>query len=280
MNTIALYNAVCAKASRSVTRNYSTSFSLGVRSLHPRFRDPIHAVYGFVRFADEIVDTFHAHDKRALLERFAAETWRALDDGISLNPILQSFQLTVHRYRIDHTSIEAFLKSMAMDLDRTEHDRKSYEHYILGSAEVVGLMCLRVFCEGDEKRFQQLRGPAMRMGAAFQKVNFLRDLQDDHAQLGRTYFPGVDVQQLDDSARRGIEQEILDDFRSAHEGIKMLPRGTRFGVYLAYRYYSALFHRLRLLPTDRMLADRITVPKRVKMVLLVKSYLRHSFNQL
>lgn len=280
MNTIELYNGVCLRTSRTVTRRYSTSFSLGVRMLHRRLRDPIHAIYGFVRLADEIVDTFHQHDKRVLLERFTADTWRAIDEGISLNPVLQSFQLAVNRYGIDRSSIETFLRSMAMDLDLTEHDRASYERYVLGSAEVVGLMCLRVFCEGDEAKYKDLEVPARRLGAAFQKVNFLRDLRDDRAHLGRTYFPQVNGEDLTDTARRAIEQEIHDDFHAAFDGIKRLPEGARLGVYLAYRYYTALSKRLRLIPTDRMLAQRIRVPNSVKMLLLMKSWLRHSFNLL
>ena len=278
MNTIDLYTSVAFKASRAVTRSYSTSFSLGVHSLNRRFRDPIHAIYGFVRFADEIVDTFHQHDKRVLLDRFIADTWLALDEGISLNPVLQSFQCTVRAYGIDRSSIETFLRSMAMDLERSQHDRASYETYILGSAEVVGLMCLRVFCEGDDALFQRLRGPAMRLGAAFQKVNFLRDLEDDHAHLGRTYFPDVDLSRLDAGAKRSIEREIQADFEAAFEGIKHLPQGARLGVYVAYRYYTALFQRIRLLPCEHVLRERISVPNRVKAALFMKSYLRHSLN--
>lgn len=280
MTSLALYDSVCLKASTATTFSYSTSFGLGVRSLHKRFRAPIHAIYGFVRFADEIVDTFHGHDKRALLERFTTDTWRAIEEGISLNPILHSFQTTVRRYNIDRSSIEAFLHSMAMDLDQGTHDQPSFEEYILGSAEVVGLMCLRVFCEGDDTEYHRLKPSAMRLGAAFQKVNFLRDLQHDHQNLGRTYFPGLDVSNLDTSAKRAIERSIDEDFEVAFSGIKQLPRGARFGVYVAYRYYKALHERIRSLPSERILSERISVPNTIKASLLMRSYLRHSIGVL
>lgn len=280
MTSLALYDSVCLKASTATTFSYSTSFGLGVRSLHKRFRAPIHSIYGFVRFADEIVDTFHGHDKRVLLERFTADTWRAIEEGISLNPILHSFQATVRKYNIDRSSIEAFLHSMAMDLDQEAHDQPSFEEYILGSAEVVGLMCLRVFCEGEDAGFQRLKPSAMRLGAAFQKVNFLRDLQHDHQNLGRTYFPGLDVSKLDTTAKRAIERSIDEDFAEAFKGIKQLPRGARFGVYVAYRYYKALHERIRSLPSERILAERISVPNTIKASLLMRSYLRHSIGVL
>ena len=280
MNTTELYGNVCLKASRAVTHSYSTSFSMGVRSLHPRFRDPIHAIYGFVRLADEIVDTFHAHNKRDLLERFTADTWLAIEEGISLNPILHAFQRAVRDHGIERSSIETFLRSMAIDLDRSVHDRDSYTTYVLGSAEVVGLMCLRVFCNGDEVGFQRLKRPAMRLGAAFQKVNFLRDLKDDHASLGRTYFPAMDPSQLREEDKMAIEREIVADLEAGFQGIKELPRGARFGVYVAYRYYKALFQRIRSVTGDRMLNERIRVPNGVKAALLMKSYLRHSLNML
>lgn len=280
MNTLEQYTAVARKASSAVTRSYSTSFSIGVRSLHPRLRDPIHAIYGFVRLADEIVDTFHAFDKKSLLERFVADTWKAIDEGISLNPILHNFQSAVHTYGIDRSSITAFLESMAMDLGTQEHDRKSYETYIRGSAEVVGLMCLRVFCEGDDPLYQRLKDPAMRLGAAFQKINFLRDLRDDRSQLGRSYFPGTGAHTLNSDRKLAIETEIRSDLDAALQGIKQLPRGARFGVYVAYRYYSSLFHRIRSTPAHDVMDIRISVPNTVKATLLMKSYLRHSLNMI
>ena len=280
MNTIALYDRVCLKASRHTTRSYSTSFSLGIRSLHKRFHDPIYAIYGFVRFADEIVDTFHDHDKVDLMARFRADTYKAIADGISLNPILHSFQRVVNTYGIEEELYDTFLRSMEMDLTDHAHDRESYELYILGSAEVVGLMCLRVFCEGDDALYQRLKPSAMRLGAAFQKVNFLRDLKDDHVNLGRTYFPGVDVRNMSAEDKRRIEGEIDDDFRAALEGIRQLPQGARFGVYMAYIYYTNLFRKIQALPTDRILQERVRVRNRRKIALLTTSYLKHSFGLL
>lgn len=280
MNTIALYDRVCLKASRHTTRSYSTSFSLGIRSLHKRFHDPIYAIYGFVRFADEIVDTFHDHDKVDLMARFRADTYKAIADGISLNPILHSFQRVVNTYGIEEELYDTFLRSMEMDLTDNAHDRESYELYILGSAEVVGLMCLRVFCEGDDALYQRLKPSAMRLGAAFQKVNFLRDLKDDHVNLGRTYFPGVDVRNMSAEDKRRIEGEIDDDFRAALEGIRQLPQGARFGVYMAYIYYMNLFRKIQALPTERILQERVRVRNRRKIALLTTSYLKHSFGLL
>ena len=280
MTSMKLYDAVCLEASKATTFNYSTSFGLGVRSLHKRFRAPIHSIYGFVRFADEIVDTFHAHDKRELLKRFTADTWSAIDEGISLNPILHSFQNTVRRYAIDRQNIEAFLRSMSMDLEQQRHDRNSFDQYVMGSAEVVGLMCLRVFLEGDEAEYQRLKPAAMRLGAAFQKVNFLRDLRHDHQSLGRSYFPGIDITKLNAQAKQGIERSIDEDFAAGYQGIKELPRGVRFGVYVAYRYYHALHERIRLLSSERILAERISVPTTSKASLLMRSYVRHSLGML
>jgi phytoene synthase len=280
MNTIALYDRVCLKASRNTTAAYSTSFSLGVRSLDKRFRDPVHAIYGFVRFADEIVDTFHAQDRRTLLSRFREDTERAVSEGISLNPILHSYQNVVHRYGIGRDLYDAFLRSMEMDLGDTEHDQRSFETYVLGSAEVVGLMCLRIFCEGDEAMYQRLRPAAMKLGSAFQKVNFLRDLKDDHQHLGRTYFPGLEVERMTAWDKRRIEADIQADLSAALAGIKQLPKGARFGVYVAYVYYAALFRKIRALPTEHMLRERIRVRNRSKIALFTTSLLRHSFGML
>lgn len=280
MNTITLYDKVCLKASRSTTNSYSTSFSLGIRSLDRRFHDPIHAIYGFVRFADEIVDTFHGHDQRDLLTRFWKETHAAIADGISLNPILHSFQTVVNRYSIEADLYDTFMRSMEMDLSDTVHDQDSYKIYILGSAEVVGLMCLRVFCEGDDALYQRLKPAAMKLGAAFQKVNFLRDLNDDHLNLGRTYFPGIDVKRMTAEDKRTIEADIQADFDAALIGIRGLPRGARFGVYVAYVYYLNLFRKIKALPTDRILKERVRVRNRRKLALLTTSYLRHSLGML
>ena len=280
MNTIALYDEVCLKASRTATRSYSTSFSLGIRSLEQDLRGSIHAIYGFVRFADEIVDTFHGFDKATLLARFREDTHTAIKEGISLNPILQSFQRVVNGYGIEPELYNTFLDSMAMDLQDRTYDQRSYETYILGSAEVVGLMCLRVFCKNDDALYQRLKPAAMRLGSAFQKVNFLRDLKDDHQNLGRTYFPGVDVARMDSETKRMIETDIRADMDAALEGIKQLPRGSRFGVYMAYVYYLALFRKIQALPCDRILKERIRVRNRRKIALLTTSYLRHSLGLL
>lgn len=280
MNSLALYDRVCIGASRTTTTLYSTSFSLGVRSLHARFREPIHAIYGFVRFADEIVDTFHGHDKAGLLQRFKEDTERAIAERISLNPILHSYQRTVHQYGIGPELYRTFLRSMEMDLSELEHDDRSYKEYILGSAEVVGLMCLRVFCEGDNTMYERLKPAAMRLGSAFQKVNFLRDLKDDHLNLGRTYFPDVDVKRMSAKEKEGIEADIEADLQAALEGIKGLPRGARFGVYVAYVYYRALFRKIRAVPLERVLSERIRVRNRRKLALLTTSYLRHSLGLL
>ncbi|HRH69839.1 MAG TPA: phytoene/squalene synthase family protein [Flavobacteriales bacterium] len=280
MNTLELYDNVCLKASRNTTRSYSTSFSLGIRSLDRPLRDPIHAIYGFVRFADEIVDTFHDHDKAELLLRFREDTHRAISEKISLNPILHSFQRVVDRFGIEPELYNTFLDSMAMDLKDRAYDQRSYETYILGSAEVVGLMCLRVFCNGDNTLYQRLKPSAMKLGSAFQKVNFLRDLKDDHQNLGRCYFPGVDVRAMDRSTKQRIEADIQADFDAALMGIRQLPRGSRFGVYMAYVYFVALFNKIKALPCDRILTERIRVRNRRKIALLTTSYLRHSFGML
>lgn len=280
MNTIALFDKVCLKASRHTTYSYSTSFSLGIRSLDKRFHAPIHAIYGFVRFADEIVDTFHGFNKAALLKRFREDTYLAIAEGISLNPILHSFQHVVNRYGIEQELYDTFLDSMAMDLAENVHDRHSYDKYILGSAEVVGLMCLRVFCEGDDALYEKLRPAAMKLGAAFQKVNFLRDLKDDYQNLGRTYFPGIDLSQWNEETKRGIEADIQADFDAALIGIRQLPKGARFGVYMAHIYYVALFKKIQALPASQIMAVRVRVRNRRKLALLTTSYLRHSFGLL
>lgn len=277
MNTIELYDSVCFEMSGRAVNRYSTSFTIGIRSLHPRFRGPIKAIYGFVRFADEIVDTFHAHDKRNLLARFREDTRRAFEEGISLNPILHSFQRTAKTYGIDASLVGAFLDSMAMDLDRSIHDADTFATYVLGSAEVVGLMCLRVFCEGNVAAYDRLLPAAMRLGSAFQKVNFLRDLRDDHVSLGRIYFPGIDVDRMDDRMKTRVEADIAADLRAALEGIRELPTGSRFGVYTAYLYYLTLFRKIQGLSAGRIMKERIRIGRRAKVRLLTAGYLKHSF---
>lgn len=280
MKQQALYDQVCIRASRSATRLYSTSFSLGIRCLAREYRDPIYAVYGFVRFADEIVDTFHAHDRAALLQRFSEDTWQAVDKKISLNPILHSFQRAVHAYGIEPSLIRQFLTSMEMDLTRQQYDQPEFEKYILGSAEVVGLMCLRVFCKGDVTRYEELKPDAMKLGSAFQKINFLRDLHTDYTALGRCYFPGLNIERFDEATKKRIEAGIQEDFQQGFRGIRRLPRGARLGVYIAYRYYMALFSKIRSLPSQAVLDSRVRVRNRYKLAILGFSYLKHQFNLL
>ena len=275
-----LYHKSAFRTSKMVTRAYSTSFSLGIYCLDRKMHDPIYAIYGFVRFADEIVDTFHEHDKQSLLNRFRAATWKAIEDGISLNPILHSFQQVVNQYGIEPELIETFLKSMEMDLEKKEYAEGEYEDYILGSAEVVGLMCLHVFCDGDKSQYEQLRKPAMALGSAFQKINFLRDLEADYRKLGRTYFPGVDMTVFDDKVKQELEADIEIDFHKGFEGIKQLPKGARFGVYIAYVYYYALLQKIKNTPAEALLSERVRIPNQKKYSLLLSSYVRHSLNLL
>jgi len=276
----ALYDKVSMKCSCITTRAYSTSFSLGIQCLEKPLRNPICAIYGFVRFADEIVDTFHEYDKQSLLNRFEADTYKAIEEGISLNPILNSFQQTVNQYNIEHELIDLFLQSMAMDLDKKQYDQSKFENYILGSAEVVGLMCLRVFCKGDGALYDKLKPNAMKLGSAFQKINFLRDLNADFVGLGRSYFPGLEVSSFDDSSKSQIEESIEQDFMMGYEGIKGLPKSARFGVYLAYVYYYALFKKIRKTPSTNILDRRIRIPNNKKYSILFKSYVKHSLNMI
>lgn len=275
-----LYRQVCMESSKLITQRYSTSFSMGIRVFDKRYRDPIYAIYGFVRFADEIVDTFHDYPKAELLARFWEDTYRAIEEGISLNPVLQSFQEVVNTYGIERELIDAFLKSMEMDLHEETHDQASYEEYIYGSAEVVGLMCLRVFCEGDKIQFGELKASACSLGAAFQKVNFLRDLKSDFDDRGRVYFPGVDFTNFTNEDKLMIEADIRKDFDHAYEGIVQLPKGARLGVYLAYVYYLNLLQKIKASPADRVAGKRIRVNDGRKMVLLFSSALRNSLNML
>lgn len=275
-----LFHNVCGECSRIITQRYSTSFSMGIRVFSKEFQDPIYAIYGFVRFADEIVDTFHNFPKAELLSRFREDTYRAIAEGISLNPVLHSFQTAVRAYNIEQPLIDAFLDSMEMDLHQTEHGRDSYDQYIYGSAEVVGLMCLRVFCKGDDAEYQRLREPARRLGAAFQKINFLRDLKSDFDDRGRVYFPGVDFRRFDEKQKEEIEADILADFNAGLAGIRMLPKGARLGVYLAYVYYIQLFEKIKRVHASRVQQERIRVRDTKKVYLLFSSALRHSFNML
>jgi phytoene/squalene synthetase len=278
MNHLALFDSTCAECSRLITQRYSTSFSSGIRAFHPKFRPPIYAIYGFVRFADEIVDTFHNYPKEQLLERFKNDTNQAIADGISLNPVLHSFQQVVRQYNIEQELIDAFLYSMEMDLYKNAYDADGYDKYIYGSAEVVGLMCLRVFCEGDDAYYQRLKEPARRLGAAFQKINFLRDIKSDFDDRGRVYFPGVDFSNFDNEQKKIIEADIEADFKAGLSGIKQLPEGARFGVYLAYKYYTQLFAKIRRAPAQHVADTRIRVSDKRKVYLLFSSALRHRLN--
>lgn len=275
-----LFDMISRKSSKMATITYSTSFSLGIRFFSKKFHDPIYAIYGFVRFADEIVDSFHGYDKAKLLERFKTDTYLAIEEGISLNPILNNFQWAVNKYKIEHELIEKFLHSMEMDLQEIDYDQPAFEEYILGSAEVVGLMCLRVFCEGDEEKYGQLKPPAMRLGSAFQKINFLRDLKADYKDLGRTYFPGVDLSLFTEETKKKIEDDIALDFSDGLEGIRKLPKGARFGVYMAYVYFYKLFLKIKRTHSAQIMKERIRIPNSTKYKLLFTSYLRHQLNLL
>ncbi|WP_417588375.1 phytoene/squalene synthase family protein [Owenweeksia hongkongensis] len=277
----ALFDKVSYRSSVIVTKSYSTSFSLGIMLLDKTLRQHVYAIYGFVRFADEIVDTFHEHDKAHLLNDFKNQTHDAISRGISLNPILNSFQKTVNEFQIDRDLIDTFLKSMEMDLNPIEaYSREEYEEYILGSAEVVGLMCLKVFCYGDQEQYEVLSHEAMKLGSAFQKINFLRDLNADYYDLGRVYFPNIDMKTFDDSVKAEIEADIEKDFKLGYEGILKLPKKARFGVYIAYVYYYSLFQKIRALPADAILEQRVRIANRNKYGLLLSSYFKHSFNLL
>ena len=275
-----LFDSISFALSKLTTRTYSTSFSLGIYCLNRSIHAPIYNIYGFVRFADEIVDSFHDHDKRTLLSEFREETHKAIKRGISLNPILNSFQQVAKRYAIDRELIDCFLDSMEMDLDRQIHSAESYKRYVLGSAEVVGLMCLKVFTNGDQALYCELKPAAMKLGSAFQKINFLRDIQEDYQTLGRTYFPNVNMAYLSKEDKDVIELDIEADFKEALEGIKTLPRTARFGVYVAYVYYYALFTKIKGIPSCHIMMQRIRISNYQKFGLLARSYFKHSLRML
>lgn len=269
-----LFDELSHQVSKTATRKYSTSFSLGILALNKSIRPAIYAIYGYVRLADEIVDSFHQFNKKELLDRLKEQTWQAIDEGISLNPILNSFQETVNKYEIDRNLIEQFLASMEMDLLPLEYNSERYQTYILGSAEVVGLMCLRIFVEGNPDAYDSLKPYAMKLGSAFQKVNFLRDLKDDYQELGRTYFPDVDMLVFDNNCKTAIEKDIESDFREALTGIRKLPGSSRFGVYLAYKYYLSLFHKIRRTSAQKITQERIRIPNGKKISLMMSSYVQ------
>ena len=260
-----LFDELSYSVSKITTQKYSTSFSLGIMALKPSIRMAIYAIYGYVRLADEIVDSFHGYDKEKLLKRFKIETENALSEGISLNPILQSFQETVSKYQIDTKLIHQFLHSMEMDLQQIDYNSDLYKEYIFGSAEVVGLMCLQVFTEGNKEKYEKLKPYAMKLGSAFQKINFLRDLKDDYHVLGRTYFPNIDMKIFTNDVKFQIEKEIEEEFKESLIGIKLLPNSSKFGVYLAYKYYWSLFLKIKRKSSKDILNKRVRVANSEKV---------------
>jgi len=272
MDAMKLYHHTTSECSKLITKRYSTSFSLGIRIMDPKLHKPIYGVYGFVRFADEIVDTFHHHDKKYLLDKFRADTYEAIEKEISLNPVLHAFQMVVHQYGIESELIEAFLDSMEMDLDFSTYSDEKYKHYIYGSAEVVGLMCLRVFCDGDKEEYERLKEPACKLGSAFQKVNFLRDMKSDFEERGRVYFPGVDYEKFDGKAKKAVEEDIQKDFEEAYKGIKELPVGAKLGVKVAYLYYQNLFRKIKRSNPETIMRTRVRIPTIKKLSLLIGLY--------
>jgi phytoene/squalene synthetase len=274
-----LFDNVSFECSKQVTKSYSTSFSLAVKMLSPSIRNAIYSIYGFVRFADEIVDSFHTFDKQNLINDFEIDYYKSIKSGISLNPILNSFQQTVHKYNISDDLVQAFLKSMKLDLVKTTYETKEeYEEYIYGSADVVGLMCLKVFVNGNELKYNELKPEAMRLGSAFQKVNFLRDLKDDNLLLDRNYFPDTNLKSFDENSKNQIINEIEDDFKEAYIGIKKLPKEAQFGVFTAYTYYKKLLEKLAKTPSNEIGNARIRVSNVTKSWLLAKSYLIYKLN--
>lgn len=270
-----LFDELSYKVSKITTEKYSTSFSLGILALAPSIRSAIYAIYGYVRLADEIVDSFHGYDKERFLSQLKEETDKAIQDRLSLNPILQSFQDTVNRYAIQKSLINQFLHSMHMDLKKIDYNSDLYKEYIFGSAEVVGLMCLQVFTGGDMERYEELKPYAMKLGSAFQKINFLRDLKDDYQVLGRTYFPNIDMNTFDNSVKVQIEDEIDQEFQEALVGIKKLPNSSKFGVYLAYKYYRSLFKKIKRKSSNDILTRRVRVANTEKVFVAFKSYIRY-----
>lgn len=271
-----LFDDVSFECSKLVTKSYSTSFSLAVYMLSPSIRDAIYSIYGFVRFADEIVDSFHGYDKEVLIDDFEKEYYKAYTYGISLNPILNSFQQTVKEYNITDDMIQSFLKSMKLDLVKSDYNsQEEYEEYIYGSADVVGLMCLKVFVSGQDNKYEELKSEAMRLGSAFQKVNFLRDLKDDNLLLNRNYFPGVDLKSFDEKAKTAIINEIEEDFRIAYQGIVKLPMEAKFGVYTAFVYYKKLLTKLKNTPYHEIGTSRIRVSNYTKAGLLAQSFVTY-----
>lgn len=273
-----LYDEACFECSKVITLKYSTSFSSGIRAFAPKYRYPIYAVYGYVRCADEIVDTFHDKDKKQLITDFRRETFEAIEQGISTNPILHAFQLTVNKYHMDTKLIDIFLASMEIDLIKTVHDKASYNDYIFGSAEVIGLMCLSVFCEGDTELYDRLQPYARSLGAAFQKVNFLRDMRADLEERGRIYFPNIDFDHFSETDKWQIEEDVKKDFEDGMRGIKLLPKGAKAGVYVAYSYYLNLYFKITQTSAKQLLQQRIRVSDSRKLSLYFKAVLQQKLN--
>jgi phytoene synthase len=276
-----IFDTVSKDCSRMITQTYSTSFSMATKMLSNSIRQDIYNIYGFVRLADEIVDSFHDYDKEALFVQFEADLESALVNKISLNPILNSFQETYHTYALEKDMVDAFMNSMRQDLHKTVyHTEEEYKNYIYGSADVVGLMCLKVFVNGDTEQYNTLKQTAMALGSAFQKVNFLRDLKADHDQLNRTYFPNTDLNNLDELSKQAIIDDIENDFSEGLKGIKQLPLDAKFGVFMAYRYYNQLLKKLKTTPALEIKSTRIRVPDYKKVELLTRSYVRYQLNLL
>ena len=273
-----LFDQVSLRCSQITTNAYSTSFSLGIKMLDKKLRNPIYSIYGFVRFTDEIVDTFHDYDKKKLLTSFTKDTYQAIEEKISLNPILQSFQHVVNQYNIDHQLIDSFFHSMELDLEQSSYDKKGYDEYIYGSAEVIGLMCLQVFCEGDRQQYDTLKSPARSLGSAFQKINFLRDFNDDYQGMGRLYFPNIKMDNFSETIKKEIEADIRNDFELGFQGIKRLPKSAKFGVYVAYIYYLSLFRKVTRKSANEILSARIRVSNLRKLSLLFGAFIRHRLN--
>lgn len=269
-----LYSTTSLAVSKTITRAYTSSFYAGMKLLSKEIQKAIFAIYGFVRVADEIVDTFHEHDQQRLLEEFKRQTYEAIERGVSANPVLHSYQWVVNQYQIDTTLTESFFNSMEMDLVQTSHDPSSYNHYIYGSAEVVGLMCLSVFYADDKEAYDALVPPARKLGEAFQKINFLRDIRSDMDERNRIYFPGLDIESFDRDMKRAIENEVKADFQEALDGIRQLHKEARLGVYLAYRYYYQLLLKIEKMSPEQLLSGRTSVARRVKYLLLLKAYIR------
>jgi phytoene/squalene synthetase len=275
-----IYDQLAGELSKVITRTYSHSFSLGINLLAKPYRQAIYSIYAFCRLGDEIVDSFHDHPQRELFAQYKSATKEAIQERLSLNPILHAFQQVYHQYQLDPALLEAFYESMEMDLNQQTHTEASFEKYLLGSSEVVGLMCLQVFCQSDQQHYLQLKPYAMRLGKALQKVNFLRDLKIDYQNLGRTYFPNIDFNHFQEAEKYQIEQDIATDFRSALQGIKLLPTGAKWGVYLAYRYYKALFQKICQTPSSQLLNQRIRLPNYQKYLIALQVGFRYVLNWL